>query len=110
MNLLVRFLTVFVVLLLIACKGSRTSENCSVRDTLAILQSHNVKLDTGKMYCCVPDNDTTKRYMQNVKYQLITYVDPTKCTPCIINRMYHWNSLIEKVRECNKDVDFIFYI
>lgn len=106
----VKFTTILIMvtLILVSCRKGATNHIYTVRDTLNVMQSHSVNLSFDKMLCCVPDNDTVTHYNKTPKYNLVVFVDSTKCSPCIINKMYYWNDLIEKTRLCKSDVRYIF--
>lgn len=107
---IIKFIIAFTVLflLLVSCKKVTSNKNNAVRDTLAAMQTHCIHLNLNKMMRCYPDNDTIRHDIQTAKYRLIAYVDSAKCTPCIINKMFYWNDLIENTRASDSDIKYIF--
>lgn len=97
-------------LLLIACQKQKSvAKNFSdIGNVIYNMQSHHVSLNLEKMMCCIPDNDTARVDIMKSGYRLVVYMDSSKCSPCIISKMYMWNSLIEKTRESGDKVGYVF--
>lgn len=73
-----------------------------------MMQAHHIKLSINKMSQCIPDNDTTRVDTAKAAFKLIVYVDSTNCSPCVLNKLYEWNHLIDKTRDNGDKVNYIF--
>lgn len=73
-----------------------------------MMQANRMKLSLNRMACCVPDNDTSRIDTISAAYRLVVYVDSTNCSPCVLNKMHQWNSLIDKTRKHGNHVNYIF--
>lgn len=73
-----------------------------------MMQTHHIKLGTDKMSRCIPDNDTARVDTVKAVFKLVVYVDSTNCSPCVLNKLYEWNRLIDKTRSCGDKVNYIF--
>lgn len=62
---------------------------------ISLLQSKPIKCGSNKM-------------MHDGMFKYIIYSDSTRCTPCAINKMYIWNSLLEYSKNYNGQLKFYF--
>lgn len=69
-----------------------------MRDSMSTMQKHRVKLNLNRMAYCIPDNDTARTDTTSAPYRLLTYIDSTNCTPCLLNEMHKWNDIIDNTR------------
>lgn len=77
--------------------------------TLVEMSKHKVVLPLGEMGCFHSAVDTVERKdIAPMKYNFVHYVDSSQCSPCALDRMYHWNKLIDDYSK--KGVNFVFII
>lgn len=103
-----KFRTIPIVMLIMFASCGQIQQKKEIRNTFYNMRTHSVKLNLDRMEYCVPDNDKQRADTLAADLKLIIYVDSSNCSPCIINRMYKWNYLIDKARECHNAVNFIF--
>jgi hypothetical protein len=98
-----------VSLVPISCNRlSQTSAKSNMRDSMSTMQKHRVKLNLNRMAYCIPDNDTARTDTTSAPYRLLTYIDSTNCTPCLLNEMHKWNDIIDNTRTNGNRVNYIF--
>lgn len=98
-----------VLLVPISCKRlSQIRAKSNMRESIFNMQKHRVKLYLNRMAYCVPDNDTARADTSTAPYRLVTYIDSTNCTPCMLNKMHQWNDIIDYTRANGNHVNYIF--
>lgn len=98
---------VAVMFLMIACNNKKSEEQVQIQNAITLLQAHPVKISLNRMACCMSNVDTINDDDIKRNFRLVVYVDSSKCSPCIINRMSVWNDLIDETRNKVKYI-FIF--
>lgn len=62
------------------------------------------------------EKKTPKCYTSNINdtsetsYKLVTYIDSTACSPCGIDHLFEWGTIIDESKEKNYDIKFIFIV
>lgn len=106
-SFLIILFAIFATTNFMSCNGS-SKELGDMRDTIRIMQHNCLRLSLDKMACCVPDNDSARIDTAQTPYRLVVYVDSTKCSPCILSKMYQWNTLIDQTRAEGNKISYIF--
>ena len=107
-NVISLFVIIFCSMSFSACRNGRGGNTDGIKDTITTMQNNRLKLSLGRMACCIPDNDTARTDNMDAEYKLVVYVDSTLCSPCIINKMFWWNDIIDLTRKEKGNVDYIF--
>lgn len=88
---------------------SCSSKKGDAQKTLVEMSKHKVVLPLEEMGCFHSAVDTVERKeVVPMKYNFVHYVDSSQCSPCALDRMYHWNKLIDDYSK--KGVNFVFII
>lgn len=104
---------IYIAILLVMAAISIVSCNDLLRrkdiqGIVTAMQANRLKLSFDRMALCVPDNDTARTDTMDLPFRLVMYVDSTNCSPCLLNQMYQWNSLIDKTRAEGNRVAYVF--
>lgn len=107
-NVVSLFIIIFCFLSISACRNGQDKKADGIKDTITTMQKNSLKLGLERMEYCIPDNDTPRTDKMDAEYKLVVYVDSTLCSPCIINKMFWWNDIIDLTRKDKDNVDYIF--
>lgn len=102
------FVIIFCFLFFSACESGRNRNTDGIKDTITTMQKNRLRLSLDRMAYCIPDNDTARTDKMDAEYKLVVYVDSALCSPCIINKMFWWNDIIDLTRKGKDNVDYIF--
>lgn len=84
--------------------------NGEVRDTLKTMRSRPVALHLEEMQCRVQARDTLLADSRKPDLRFVVYVDTTECSPCVLDKMYHWNDMLDETRQYHERLRYIFII
>lgn len=99
----------FIGVIIFCALSSCSSKKDEAQKTLVEMSRHKVVLPLGEMGCFHSTVDTLERkVVASGKYTYVHYVDSSQCSPCALDRMYHWNKLVDEYSE--KGITFVFVI
>lgn len=94
--------------------GTLFVASCNMKEKLTPknieeMYQKNVVLDLDKMLCRHSRVDTlTESSKGKMSYTFVQYVDSNSCSPCLLDQMYIWNELIDKMKKKGVSFAFIF--
>lgn len=103
----VKLLTLLPV---VAATLSCDNDKKSVADVLECMQSQPVCLPLSDMQCRYRAADTSVVDTVKSEMRMVVYVDSAECSPCALDKMYHWNDLIDESRKWPGVLDFVFVV
>lgn len=95
----------FILCMIISCK-----EDNRLLHTLKEIKSMPIKLHLDKMQCKYKGKDTLLTNITKPCLRLVKYIDSTECSPCILDHMHYWNTLIDETKQNENKVQYIFIV
>lgn len=75
------------------------------------MKSQPIDLCLNEMTCLYQGRDTLIANINNPDWRLVIYVDSAECSPCMLDRIYYWNTLIESTQKRGGDnVQYVFIL
>lgn len=98
---------IFLFALFINISCVNNSKERKVIKLLNAMHMESVNLNLDGMICRYGAKDTI---IDNEKalLKMVLYIDSTECSPCMLDRMYLWNDIIEETELYNDKIRFIF--
>ena len=92
-----------IILLFFAC-GNRQK----IVEELSKLQSKSIILPKQSRLAIHGKDTVLMDFMKAGRLKLLIYADSSGCSPCVINKMFLWDNLIEYSKEYKGDLKFYF--
>ena len=92
-----------IILLFFAC-GNRQK----IVEELSKLQSKPIILPKQSRLAIHGKDTVLMDFMKAGRLKLLIYADSSGCSPCVINKMFLWDNLIEYSKEYKGDLKFYF--
>ncbi len=95
----------FALFIIISCVNNNNDNK--VMEVLNAMHMESVNLNLDGMMCRYGAKDTV---IDNgtALLKMVLYVDSSECSPCMLDRMYLWNDIIEETEKYNDRIRFIF--
>lgn len=101
------FFCITAILLSVSCcKSERKEMEC----TLANMHKHPIILPLSRMQCRYENKDTLITDSHPVGFRLVTYIDSSECSPCLLDKLYHWNHIMAQTEKSKDILQYIFIV
>lgn len=100
-------ISIFIIIFLgITC----CSEKDRIKYSVIQMQENTVVIPFDEMVLAYSDNVNKTYCIQRNNFHLCVYVDSTQCSPCHIDKLFHWNNMIDYTFSLRKKIDYIFIV
>lgn len=108
---IISFLLCIIVIMfsIISCNDNKND----IEDNLLSMQKKAILLPLGNMMSQHCKNDTASFENCNsikANYRYVVFIDSAQCSPCAIDGLYRWNSVIDSVRQNKLNLSFLFIV
>lgn len=106
-------LGIYMGLILLASLVTTACNNkaSTIKDELARMLTQPIRLPLDKMVCRYRANETIVIDSVPHPLRLVVYVDSSKCSPCTLDNMYTWNTLVEETDSLyGKRLGYVFIV
>ena len=99
---------IYIAILILFLNGCANSQHDkTVIGNLELMKSKTVELSLDKMVCKFGAKDTIID-MDSAIVKMVVYVDSTECSPCVLDKMYLWNDIIDETSKYGEKMKYIF--